>query len=329
MTLQAEPLAAGAYQNLAETDRRLVEKIALKRFGFDSGGVVTLGAALSVSVAPFEAYVRGKSTTGQGSYFVSDSGSNVVAWPAANASNPRVDSLVLAVGDLQYGALGTGMGGTQGPKFIVVQGVAGASPTAPVDATIQTAVGAGGWERIADFLVPANAATSNLFTQTVQMPTLLPVQLVDSNAVGYTQRVVKPTDEQVVSSVALQNDDHLAFPVVAGRTYVFEFVLMTMAAPGDMKLALTAPTGTLNALVNGMDPAVGSGSIGSGEYGMITASGGSLSIGSAAAGVGGRVRGSFICTANGTLQLQWAQVASSAVPVFMKAGSFVEWTRAA
>jgi hypothetical protein len=159
MTLQATPIAAGSYQNLAETDRRVIEKISGGRYGVLSGLALTPGAGMQMLVAAGDAMVRGRNVTGQGAYFVSDTAQNVVAWPVASGTNPRIDSLILAVGDTQYGALGASMGGTQGPKFVVVSGTAAASPVAPTDAAIQTAIGAGGWERVADVLIPTSAAS--------------------------------------------------------------------------------------------------------------------------------------------------------------------------
>lgn len=152
MTLEAVHIAGG-YANKAETDRRLLKRLMNGRVGIITGLAVTPKAAsLGVDITAGEAVVTGRSTTSQGNYYVTDAAAGSIVWPAPSAQ-PRIDALVLAVGDTQYGALGAGMGGTVGPKWIVVQGAPNAAPVAPTDAAITTAVGAGGWERFADVAV--------------------------------------------------------------------------------------------------------------------------------------------------------------------------------
>jgi hypothetical protein len=153
MALEAVHIASGSYQNKAETDRRLLRRIVGNQAGQWTGMTLTPKVgSLGVDIAAGEAIVTGRSTTSQGFYYVTDSAVASIVWPAPSAQ-PRIDALVLAVGDTQYGALGAGMGGTVGPKWIVVQGTPSGTPSAPIDATIQTAVGAGGWERIANVAV--------------------------------------------------------------------------------------------------------------------------------------------------------------------------------
>lgn len=57
--------------------------------------------------------------------------------------------------------------------------------------------------------------------------------------------IYKGASETVTSSTTLQNDDHLAFPIAANETREFEFriFLGASSATGDLKVALTFPSG--------------------------------------------------------------------------------------
>lgn len=140
------------------------------------------------------------------------------------------------------------------------------------------------------------------------------------------QVVDKTADETVTSSTTLQNDDHLFFSVVAGQTYAFEINLIAdcASASADLKVSLTFPTGTMSATFLALDPAVASGDIGS----MVFADSPSLTSGvstfvgaTTSGGSGVRLSGRFVCTVSGTVRLQWAQNASSASGVTVRAGS--------
>lgn len=148
MPLEAISLGAGSYPNPVELDRRLVARLFNGKTGSITGFIATAAAAgLSLRMSEGEALVRGRSSpTTQGAYYVSNAAIENIPL-AVPAASPRIDAVVLAVGDLQYGALGPGMADTQGPRWLVVQGVPDAAPVAPTDATIQDQVGAGGWER--------------------------------------------------------------------------------------------------------------------------------------------------------------------------------------
>lgn len=160
MALNSVPIAGSTYKNLAEVDRRLINQLFSKRSGVLEGFVLTPAAEMNGSLTAGEAIVPGKSTSSQGSYYVSDPASRTVVWPVASAQ-PRIDALVLAVGDTQYGVVGAALGGDSGPEVIVVQGTPNASPVAPSDDAITTAVGAGGWVRLYNVRINNGDTTIN------------------------------------------------------------------------------------------------------------------------------------------------------------------------
>jgi len=174
MTLQGGPIAPLGYPNLTETDRFQLWATMGKREGALSGfTIAAAGSGMGVTIQPGEAIVKGDSATTQGAYFVWDTSVYTATLGAASAQ-PRIDALVLAVGDTQYGTLGTAMGGTQGPRWVVVAGTAAASPVAPLDSAIQTAVGAGGWIRWANVRVDPGNTTVQAANITRLAPAAIP-----------------------------------------------------------------------------------------------------------------------------------------------------------
>lgn len=170
MTLDALHLGAGGYPNAVEMDRRLLRRLFGGQTGRLTGFIASPGTGMQVAITAGEAIVDGRVSDAQGNYYVSDPLDTTKAWPAAPIGNNRIDSLVLAVGDLQYGALGSALSGTQGPQWVVVQGTPAASPTAPTDAAITTAVGAGGWERWYDVQVNVGDTSLNAGRITSRAP---------------------------------------------------------------------------------------------------------------------------------------------------------------
>lgn len=156
MTLSQAFLANNGFKTAAEDFRNFVQATFRGGQGliFASDFTLSPGSGLSMNYGPGYAVVNGTALATQGSYFVwDDTGSNVT-WPAANPTNPRIDAMVLFVCDSQYGTATVG----DGAQFIVVQGTAGGSPTAPTNATVAAAMpGPGGWLRVANVTVPANA----------------------------------------------------------------------------------------------------------------------------------------------------------------------------
>lgn len=140
----------------------------------------------------------------------------------------------------------------------------------------------------------------------------------------------KTGDEQVTSSITLQDDDHLALPVVASGVYALDAYLDVEADPAaDITLGWSAPAGaTLSWTETGIS-AGNTGNIGSikqSRLDVATSSGvGIVATGSAVRPAGVlRVGGTA-----GTLRLRWAQSVSSASPTTLKAGSWIRLMRIA
>lgn len=144
---------------------------------------------------------------------------------------------------------------------------------------------------------------------------------------------VKQSDESVISSTTLQNDNELFAALAANTTYHLDLTLLVTEATGttaDIKLAWTQPSGCrLDAAAIGAHVSwTGSGTIQEvefnswqGETGSPTSS---KNFGTINAGInfGYQIKGTVANGANaGTLQLQWAQVASVAENVTVRAGS--------
>lgn len=145
--------------------------------------------------------------------------------------------------------------------------------------------------------------------------------------------VVKQADESVISSTTLQNDNELLVTLAANTTYRLDLALLATEATGttaDIKLAWTMPSGCrLDAAAIGPHVSwTGSGTVQEVEFASWQAetssptSSKSFGTVNASINFGYHVRG---IVANGstagTLQLQWAQVASVAENVTVRAGS--------
>ena len=151
-----------------------------------------------------------------------------------------------------------------------------------------------------------------------------PAAKLDKVSVDY---VFKSADESVTSSTTLQNDNHLSASIGATGSYVFDlwlYVTSAANAAGDFKFGFTFPTGTLHFSANGPDSALASGTVQSTQWQAIT----SATSGTSALGYGAststnalEVHGVLIASATGTLQLLWAQLASTASATTVLAGS--------
>lgn len=143
--------------------------------------------------------------------------------------------------------------------------------------------------------------------------------------------VIKGADESLVSNVTLQNDNDLVVPVAANATYLFKAYLNyegDSIANAGMKIQWSGPAGytqryTLNRLLPG-NPAstidATASFTGATVVGMGTTGAGTLR--------GTELAGSiFTGSAAGTLQLLWAQNATSAVATIMHAQSTLELWR--
>jgi hypothetical protein len=133
-------------------------------------------------------------------------------------------------------------------------------------------------------------------------------------AVGTT--IVKTANEIVTSSTALQNDDHLFFPVGANETWAFRFtVLANVNATPDIKFAVTAPSGA-TCVVSYVDveAAISNGNFGCGvSTGLVTGN----TTNDVYEIVGTVTNGATA----GNVQLQWAQNTSSGTGITVLAGS--------
>lgn len=139
--------------------------------------------------------------------------------------------------------------------------------------------------------------------------------------------VLKTADESVTSSATLQNDNHLLYTIGAIGTYAFDLYLYATSAAnaaGDIKVAFTFPTGTMHFSGWAADSGIASGAIQTGVWvAKLSAVSGTdtFDAGLSTATLGIVIHGILIATATGTLQTQWAQLASNANASTVKAGS--------
>lgn len=143
-----------------------------------------------------------------------------------------------------------------------------------------------------------------------------------------TRIAVKTADEQVVSSTTLQDDDHLSLTVVAGGWYAVDAFLDVEGDPaGDLTLGWSLPAGATMSWTEGGISAGNTNNIGSIKLQRNDAAT-SSSVGIIAAGSSVRPAGRLTVGGTaGTLQLRWAQTASSVTPTIVKTGSWLRLTR--
>jgi len=146
---------------------------------------------------------------------------------------------------------------------------------------------------------------------------------LDQVSVDY---VPKTADEDLNLSTTLQNDNHLAYAINATGTYVIDLFLLARSAAnaaGHINLAFTFPAATAYWWGPGPDATLASGSIQTTQWVGVApyTSGGGINYGLSTTVIGMHIHLLLIATATGTLQLQWAQVASNANNTTVKAGS--------
>jgi len=148
--------------------------------------------------------------------------------------------------------------------------------------------------------------------------------------IGARTFVRKTADETVTSSAAYQDDDHLTVAVVSGAVYKVEgyIVYQTVSAAG-INLKLTGPTGT--GLWTFFTVSVSAGSADSGAVRTAPGSNGSGTayLGGAGTNMSAMLRGTFLPTASGNLQLAWSQNASNGTGTIVRQNSWIELTRVA
>lgn len=155
MGIQTVPafISQAGYQHPAEVMRNYIEAMAGGRSGICRYGqmaVTGTGVSNQIQVSQGMAVLVGAESGSQGAYFAWSDASELITVPAADASNPRIDTLLLRVADPQYGTIS----GSPRAYFDVVQGVAAASPSQRTNTYFN--VGGAGYQpgaylRIADF----------------------------------------------------------------------------------------------------------------------------------------------------------------------------------
>lgn len=153
------------------------------------------------------------------------------------------------------------------------------------------------------------AGSETLTNKTLASPTI--------TGVGEDRVVFKSADESVVSSTALQNDDHLLFTVEANAKYALsgDFYVDPGGGAGGLSLAINGPALT----------ALKFSRFNSGAEGFTTAYDSPLNVTS----VGTHVAGYIQCSAAGTVYIRWAQATAHATPAKMLLGSHLRIRRVA
>lgn len=129
MTVQNPALFLDGESHPAEDVRRWVHALAGGATGVVNAGDLLVSQNgtpnMSVNVAQGRAYIAGSESSFQGVYFVENRGTVNLSITAADATNPRIDLVVLKVEDSTYS------GATDAASLAVVTGTAAASPAEP------------------------------------------------------------------------------------------------------------------------------------------------------------------------------------------------------
>jgi hypothetical protein len=166
--LEATFIAPDGFPTTAGALRALIAEMFADASGIRSGKLRGMSVAPAPPDAGFAVTVNEGSAIiptddGLGAYFVTQYAPETIPWIPAGGQ-PRVDSLVLAVADSDYGTIPASLG----PVWRVVEGVAAASPVALSDADLAAALGTpGGHLRWIDVEIPPapqEAITGNLMT---------------------------------------------------------------------------------------------------------------------------------------------------------------------
>ncbi|THA82713.1 collagen-like protein [Streptomyces sp. A0592] len=149
-----------------------------------------------------------------------------------------------------------------------------------------------------------------------------------TSAEAETRIAVKTADESVTSSTSLQDDDHLTLSVAAGGWYAVDLFLDVEADPaGDLTIGWSVPAGATMSWTEGGISAGNTNNIGSIKLQRNDAAT-SSGVGIIAAGSSVRPAGRLTVGGTaGSLQLRWAQTASSGTPTIVKTGSWLRLTR--
>jgi len=139
---------------------------------------------------------------------------------------------------------------------------------------------------------------------------------------GSLINIVKPANEIVNNSNALQNDDHLTFPIGANEEYTYRFVIQANSGTTpDLRFAVTAPAGaTCRVSYADIEGATSNGQYGCGVTTASIPGNGAVDL--------YEITGSVTNGATpGSVTLQWAQFTANASNTIVYAGSYVQAIR--
>lgn len=145
---------------------------------------------------------------------------------------------------------------------------------------------------------------------------------------------VKASTQTVTSSTTKVDCTDIAFPVVAGGSYIFRAALrVTGQTAGDIAIDWTHPGGTITIFGLGPDAAMASGTTAA-DMEVIVRSGTASPSTSTTYGLSGSATdvfldGSYVATSAGTVQMRFAQAVSNATGTQVVSGSFIRAQRTA
>jgi hypothetical protein len=154
--------------------------------------------------------------------------------------------------------------------------------------------------------------------------TLMNVHLRDNLNAIRTLCVRKTADEALASNTTLQNDDHLLFAIAANEVWIAKAVLFVSGAPaGDIKVAWTVPAGATGA--HGHITLDDSVSVTTGDADVEATSTLTTALPGSTSTFNTFVDCITVVNSGtaGNVQLQWAQLASTATPTNVLANSFL------
>lgn len=176
----------------------------------------------------------------------------------------------------------------------------------------------GYWKLNGDFVDESANANNLINTNGAQFSNNVPFPITPP---GPPFQIRKSANESVNALVTLQNDDHLAVRVEAGKTYIVEgaiFAVSPSATP-DIRIAFEVPSGSDMSIghISAAGSAVDGGLLETSEASSIR-----IQL-PANTPVPIMIQGTVVAGASGVLQLKWAQWASNQNVVTVKKGSYL------